>query len=75
VDRLSRWTPRIDGLPPALPAGGGNVSPPRGQALVGGTLVARFDARSLDATGAYEVAVMDGETVMARARVDLGRLR
>jgi hypothetical protein len=75
VDRLSRWTPRIDSLPPALPAGGGNVSSPRGQALVGGTLVARFDVRDLEGTGVYEIGITDGDTVIARTRIDLSRLR
>jgi hypothetical protein len=74
IDRLSRWTPRVDGLPPPLPAGGGS-GPSRGRPLLGGTLVAVFDLESIDPMSAYDVAIGEGGTELARVRLDLGKLR
>ena len=42
IDRLSRWTPRLEGLPPAVPTPGGIPGAPRSQPLLGGTLIAGF---------------------------------
>jgi hypothetical protein len=74
VDRLSRWTPRVDGLPPALPAGGGS-GPSRGMPLLGGTLVAQFDLESIDPGGSYDIVIGDAASELARVRLDLKRLR
>jgi hypothetical protein len=74
LDRLSRWTPRIDGLPPPLPAGG-DSGPSRGRPLLGATLVARFDLRALEPQGSYDVLIADGTSELARARLDLKTIR
>ena len=74
IDRLSRWTPRLDGLPPALPAGG-DSGPSRGRPLLGGTLVASFDLESIEAEGFYDVVVSEASRELAKVRIDLKRLR
>ena len=74
LDRLSRWTPRIDGLPPPAPAGG-DSGPSRGRPLLGGTLVALFDLETLSADGSYDVLVIDEGRELAKVRIDLGRMR
>jgi hypothetical protein len=73
IDRLSRWTPRIDGLPAALPSGGSG--PPRGQPLLGATLIARFDLQSIDPEGSYDVVISERGDALASVRLDLARLR
>ena len=75
IDRVSRWTPRLPGLPPAIAEPGNLASAPRSAPLVGGTLIARFDLRALDPKGVYDVLVREGNQEAARVRVDLGRLR
>ena len=75
VDRIPRHGPRVEGgflpLPSTLaaPAGGG------GQPMVGGAMIARFDGRTLDAQGAYDVLVAEAGKELARARVDFAQLR
>jgi hypothetical protein len=75
IDRLSRWTPRLGGLPPAIPKPGNLASAPRSGPLVGGTLIARFDLRLLDPKGVYDVVVREGNQEIAVGRADLGTLR
>jgi hypothetical protein len=43
--------------------------------MLGGTVVAGFDALGLDAAGVYEVVVREQGKELARARVNLGNLR
>src|SRR5262245_22832799 len=73
IDRLSRWTPRIDGLPAAVPSGGSG--PPLGQPLLGATLIARFDLQSIDPEGSYDVVISERGDVLASVKLDLARLR
>ena len=75
LDRVSRWTPRVDGLPPAVPTPGGIVVAPRSQPLLGGSVNAGFDLRSLDPKGSYEVVIVEEGEERARAKIDLGKLR
>ncbi|MGH9257251.1 MAG: hypothetical protein ACRD3C_22055 [Vicinamibacterales bacterium] len=72
--RLPRFGPRVDSvlpLPypvaPSLPAGG--------QPLTGGTVIATFDGQRLDPGATYEVVIEEAERELARARLDLGKLR
>jgi hypothetical protein len=74
LDRLSRWTPRVDGLPPPLPAGG-DSGPSLGRPLVGATLVARFDLQSLEPEGTYDLLIAGGASELAKVRLDLRRIR
>jgi hypothetical protein len=73
LDRLSRWTPRVDGLPAAVPSGGSG--PPRGRPILGATLIARFELQSIDAEGSYDVVVSERGDALATIRLELGKLR
>jgi len=75
IDRVSRWTPRVEGLPPPVPQGGGILVAPRSQPLLGGSVIAAFDLRSLDPKGIYEVVIAEEGEARAGATIDLGRLR
>lgn len=77
IDRLPRFGPRHDAAwyPFPYPYSAGPAVPSGSGPLLGGTLIARFDGETLDPKGVYQVIVKDGKTTLARARVDLGRLR
>ena len=75
LDRVSRWTPRVEGLPPPVPTQGGILSSPQGQPLLGATVIAAFDVRALDPKGRYEVVVIEAGEERGRGMIDLGRLR
>ena len=80
-ERIPRYGARVDNLPrldprsPVLPGGS--------QPMLGGTIVARFDATQINAMGAYDVVVSEGGQragaaggpELARARVDLALMR
>jgi hypothetical protein len=71
-----RFGPRVSGMPLANPAVvAGAVGPQRSQPLLGGTIVATFDGLALDARGVYGIVVRDNGKDVAKATVDLGRLR
>jgi hypothetical protein len=70
--RVPRFGPRVDGLP--LPLGATRI-PQGSEPLTGGTIIATYDARLLDARGTYEVVVRDKGSTLAKARVDLSKLR
>jgi hypothetical protein len=77
MDRLPRFGPRLDDTRypfpyphPAMPR-----SPSGSEPLLGGTLIARFEGGRLDPEADYFVIVRDAGKEMARAKVDLGRLR
>jgi hypothetical protein len=74
IDRLSRWTPRFEGLPQAIP-GPGVPGAPRGQPLVGATVIARFDLERMDPEGRYELTLAERNERRAQVRVDLSLLR
>jgi hypothetical protein len=46
-----------------------------GEPLRGGTVLARFDVRALDAKGTYNVVVREMGKELARARIDFRALR
>jgi hypothetical protein len=72
IDRIPRHGPRVDGAPLPNP----NAIPvPTDQPLVGGAMVARFEAQLLNATGVYDVVIEDGGRELARGRADLARMR
>jgi hypothetical protein len=74
LDRFPRYGARVEGLPLPYPAAA-TPSPRRSEPVLGGTVVARFDARLLDRTGIYEVVVSEAGKEIARARSDLRALR
>jgi hypothetical protein len=76
IARIPRLGARLEGAPPPsstyVPlAGPGGSSEP----LLGGTVVAGFDARLLSATGTYDVVISENGRELARARLDLASLR
>ena len=74
VARIPRFGARLDTIVPstrdAPPTNPGPTVP-----LLGGTVIAGFDAEALDRLGVYDVVVSEGGKSLARARLDLGRLR
>jgi hypothetical protein len=72
IDRIPRHGPRVDGAP--LPDRN-VVPPPTDQPLVGGAMVARFDAQLLNGGASYDVLIEDGRKELARVRADLGKMR
>jgi len=75
VDRFPRFGPRSESPSPALPAPNANAVFGGGQPVVGGTMIAALDGSALDLNQRVEVLVLDGKTELARAAVDLGRMR
>jgi hypothetical protein len=77
IDRLPRFGPRVDNpwYPFPYPPPGGPRPRAGSEPLLGGTLIARIPGGQLDPKAGYAVIVRDGATELARARVDLGRLR
>ena len=75
IARVPRHGPRVGDpllptpMPPPVRAFGAS------EPLLGGSLIATFAGRRLEATGRYEVVIREGETEIARARVDLGGFR
>ena len=74
VERFPRYGARVEGLPLPYPAAAG-AAPRRSEPVLGGTVVARFDARLLDRNGVYEVVVGEAGKDIVRARTDFRALR
>jgi hypothetical protein len=77
IDRLPRFGPRTEdpSYPFPYPYRASPNVPSASEPLLGGTLIARFDAAALDRKGLYEVVVKDGRKDLARVKVDLARIR
>lgn len=75
IDRIPRYGARVAGLPLPHPQPGGSTLNTRSGPMLGGTIVARYNARLLDVDGRYDVLVSDKGRELARARVDLRALR
>jgi hypothetical protein len=75
VERIPRHDPRVEGTPLLLPIPGGAQFPGRGQPMLGGTIIARFDVQGLKPAGRYEVVIADSGKELARAGADFARLR
>jgi hypothetical protein len=73
VSRTPRFGARVDGTPPLSPRVPLNV-PGAGEPMLGGTVVAGFDALGLESAGVYDVVVKE-QKELARVRVNLGSLR
>ena len=80
IERIPRFGPRVSGAP--LPVPTGPVVPGGSQPMLGGTVIAHFDAAGLDATSAYDVVIREvaekgtrPASELARARVDLASMR
>ena len=75
IDRIPRYGPRVAGMPLPHPKPGGLTLNKRSGPMLGGTVVARYNARLLDVNGRYDVVVSEDGKELARARVDLRALR
>jgi hypothetical protein len=75
VERFPRSGPRSESVAPVLPAPDAAVALGAGLPVVGGTLIAVLDASTFDPNQRVEIVVLDGKTELARATVDLGRMR
>jgi hypothetical protein len=74
TSRVPRFGARVAGAPRLSEYVPLNVPGPS-EPMLGGTVVAGFDALGLDAAGVYEVVVREQGKELARARVNLGNLR
>jgi hypothetical protein len=74
LDRFPRFGPRLTSTGPVLPAPMDAASG-RGQPVVGGAMMASFEAGALDTKGRYDVVIRDGGVELARGTIDLGRVR
>jgi hypothetical protein len=75
IDLVPRFGPRLDNMPVPLPGAPVNGAPRTAQPMLGGSAIAAFDGLTLDATGAYQVVVLEKGKELARARLDLGKVR
>ena len=75
IDRQPRFGARIDNLPAIGPRPGGLTGARASQPMLGGTVTAEFDGRSLEPNGTYDVVLKEGSTTIASARFDLSQLR
>jgi hypothetical protein len=75
VDRFPRFGPRPESTGPAVPTPTATAVFGGGQPIVGGTLIAALDGSSFDPNQRIEVVVLDGKTELARAAVDLAKMR
>ena len=77
LDRVPRFGPRVAGLPLPHPRPGG-VAPARNgrsEPMLGGTVIAQYDVKRLDANGTYDLVISEMGNELARARVDLRSMR
>ncbi len=76
-DRLARFGPRTNDDLPSAPTPGGfaRLTPGRSQPMLGATLVATFERERIDPRGRYEVVVSEAGRELARAGMDMARLR
>jgi hypothetical protein len=76
LDRIPRFGPRVEGVPLPYPFPGPPPSlPGRTLPMLGGTVIAVFDASQIDPKGSYVVAVTEAEKEFAKVTVNLERLR
>ena len=71
VEQTPRYGPRIDGVP----SPGGAPAAPGSQPMLGGTVTSQFDGRLLRPNGVYDAVISEAGKELARASVDLGKLR
>jgi hypothetical protein len=74
TSRVPRFGARVEGAPRLTESVPLNVPGPS-EPMLGGTIIAGFDALGLDPTGVYEVVVKEGEQELARAQMNLGNVR
>jgi hypothetical protein len=75
IGRVPRFGPRLSGTPLPYPYVANSAAPQGSQPLLGGSIIATFDGAALDARGAYLTVIRDSGKDVAKATVDLARLR
>ena len=75
IGRVPRFGPRLSGTPLPYPYVANSAAPQGSQPLLGGSIVATFDGAALDARGTYLTVIRDAGKEVAKATVDLARLR
>lgn len=73
IERYPRFGPRAESTGPTMP--GGTQQFGGGQPVVGATMLAALDGSAFDPNQRIEVVVLDGKTELARASIDLGKMR
>jgi hypothetical protein len=74
INRLPRFGARVYGTPPLSPNIPLNVPGPS-EPMLGGTVIASFDAVGLRPVGIYDVVVTEQGKELTRVRVNLGNVR
>ncbi len=72
VDRVPRHEPRVAGAPLPNPRA---IPVPSDQPMLGGSMVAHFDVQVLNPLGRYDVVIDEAGKELARAPLDLARMR
>jgi len=75
IDRYPRFGPRPESTGPALPDPSVTPVLGTGQPILGGMMVAVFDLSRLSTTERQFIIVLDGTKELARAGLDLARMR
>ena len=75
IGRVPRFGPRLSGTPLPYPYVANSAAPQGSQPLLGGSIVATFDGAALEARGTYLTLIRDSGKDVAKATVDLARLR
>lgn len=75
VTAMPRFGARVAGMPQPTPAPAGAVLPGRSQPMLGGVVIARFDAGVLAIAATNTIVISEAGRELARVPVDLARLR
>jgi len=75
IGRVPRFGPRLSGTPLPYPYVANSAAPQGSQPLLGGSIIATFDGAALEARGTYLTVIRDSGKDVAKATVDLARLR
>jgi hypothetical protein len=75
TERVPRFGPRLSGMTLPYPYVTSSSAPQGSQPLLGGSVIASFDGSTLDARGTYVVVIREAEKDVAKAALDLTRLR
>jgi hypothetical protein len=75
INRVPRFGPRLSGRPMPYPYMTNSSGLQGSQPMLGGSVVASFDGAALDPRGTYVVLIRESGKDVAKATVDLARLR